>query len=63
MEQRALLYNIVKGKYMDTATQNILLRLTAKAEVLRNLEAEAKRQAELYALGVQRMSEQRAVYE
>jgi hypothetical protein len=48
---------------MDTATQSILLRLTAKAEVLRNLEAEAKRQAELYAQGVQRMAEQRAVYE
>ena len=63
MKHSASLYNIVKGKYMDTATQSILLRLTAKAEVLKNLEAEAKRQAELYALGVQRMSEQRAVYE
>lgn len=48
---------------MDTATQSTLLRLTAKADVLRNLEADAKRQADMYALGVQRMAEQRAVYE
>jgi hypothetical protein len=48
---------------MDTATQSTLLRLTAKADVLRNLEADAKRQADMYALGVRRMAEQRAVYE
>jgi uncharacterized phage protein gp47/JayE len=63
MKQSASLYNIVKGKCMDTATQSTLLRLTAKADVLRNLEADAKRQADMYALGVQRMAEQRAVYE
>lgn len=48
---------------MDTATQSTLLRLTAKAEVLQNLKAEADRQAAIYQLGVQRMAEQRAVYE
>ena len=48
---------------MDTATQSTLLRLTAKAEVIRNREADAKRQAEIYALGVKRMAEMRAVYE
>jgi hypothetical protein len=48
---------------MDTATQAILSRLIAKAEVAKNLEAEVQRQADTYALGVKRMAEQRAVYE
>ena len=41
----------------------ILSKLIASAEVQKNREAEATRQAQIYALGVQRMSEQRAVYE
>jgi len=48
---------------MDTATQAILSRLIVKAEVLKNLEAEAAYDANLYALGIKRMAEQRAVYE
>jgi len=53
----------VKGKQMNESTQAILARLIVKAEVLSNIEAEATRQAEIYALGVKRMAEQRAVYE
>lgn len=48
---------------MNESTQAILARLIVKAEVLNNIESEAKRQADLYALGVARMSESRAVYE
>ena len=46
---------------MNEVTQAFFARLTAKAEVIKNREAEAKREAELYALGVQRMNEVRAV--
>lgn len=46
---------------MDTATQEFFARLSAKAEVIKNREAEAKRQADFYALGVERMNEVRAV--
>jgi hypothetical protein len=63
MRHFASLYNIVKGKQMNESTQAILARLIVKAEVLSNIEAEATRQAEIYALGVKRMAEQRAVYE
>ena len=63
MRHFASLYNIVKGKQKNESTQAILARLIVKAEVLSNIEAEATRQAEIYALGVKRMAEQRAVYE
>jgi hypothetical protein len=51
----------VKGKQMDEVTQAFFKALSAKAEVIKNREAEAKRQADFYALGVERMNENRAV--
>lgn len=55
----ALLYNIVKGKFMN----DLLTRLIANAEVAKNIQAEADRAKALYELGIIKMSEQRAVYE
>lgn len=55
----ALLYNIVKGKFMN----DLLTRLIANAEVAKNIQAEADRAKALYELGVIKMSESRAVYE
>ena len=46
---------------MNESTQAFFKALSAKAEVIKNREAEAKRQADFYALGVERMNEQRAV--
>lgn len=48
---------------MSEVSQNFFVRLAQANEVRANQEAEAKRQAEIYELGVKRMSEQRAVYE
>jgi hypothetical protein len=51
----------VKGKQMNESTQAFFKALAAKAEVIKNREAEAKRVADFYALGVERMNENRAV--
>lgn len=61
MAQSAPLYNIVKGNKMNESTQAFFKALSAKAEVIKNREAEAKREADIYALGVERMNEVRAV--
>ena len=54
--QRASLYNIVEGNKMDTNTQT-LLRLIAKAEVIKNRAEEAQRVADIKARGVRAMAE------
>ena len=46
---------------MNESTQAFFKALSAKAEVIKNREAEAKRAEQLYALGVERMNESRAV--
>ena len=56
MGQRASLYNIVEGNKMDTNTQT-LLRLIAKAEVIKNRADEAQRVADIKARAVQAIRE------